>query len=147
AQGRRGFSNENGFLMVTGKIQHRLCLRPTRKVRVATPTLGSPTVKEDGQTIPLDLNDPEQAQQAWDEWFVPFFETIHQNEDVIKAISYINCYWKSHPMWENNPTFQYVDARLQQNEMISEKWKAEMASGRYLHSSAGLFDQLWGDKK
>ena len=111
----------------------------------ASPTIGTETVKTNGQTKSTVLGNPEQAQEAWEEWFLPFFKTIHDNEDVVKAISYINCNWKSHTMWENNPTFQYVDARLHTSPMISEKWKEEINSGRYLLASKDLFSILNGN--
>lgn len=98
----------------------------------ATPTIGTETVKTTGQTKELILSNQTQAEEAWEKWFVPFFNTIHENEDVIKAISYINCNWKSHEMWLKNPTFQYVDARLQTNPWVMEKWNKEINSGRYI---------------
>ena len=110
----------------------------------ATPTLGDVTIKTDGQTIPLDLSNPEHAQKAWDEWFIPFFKMVNENSDVIKAISYINCNWKSHRMWFDNPTFQYVDARLQLSEEISSKWIEETSRAKYLKASPELFSKLQG---
>ena len=61
---------------------------------------------------------------------------------MVKAVSYINCQWKANRMWLDNPTFQNVDARLQTSEMISEKWKAEVSTKRYLHAHPGLFEEL-----
>lgn len=110
----------------------------------ATPTVSTATVKTTGQTKETILSNQEQAEEAWEKWFTPFFKTIHENADVVKAISYINCHWKSHEMWVNNPTFQYVDARLQTNEWIKEKWNAEISSGRYLMASENLFEELTG---
>jgi len=101
----------------------------------ATPTIGSPTVKEDGKTIETILSNPAQAEQAWNEWFEPFFRTIEENEDVVKAVSYINCNWKSHPMWFDNPHFQDVDARLQTNDIISKKWKEKISESRFQTNS------------
>ncbi len=111
----------------------------------ATPTISTPTVKQNGKTKETILSNPEQAQEAWEKWFVPFFKTIHDNPDVVKAVSYINCHWKSHEMWVNNPTFQDVDARLQINEDIAKKWTAETTSTTYLNASDDLFDQLWNE--
>ena len=108
----------------------------------ATPTIGTETVKTNGQTKEIILSNQAQAEEAWEQWFTPFFNTIHENADVVKAISYINCHWKSHKMWVNNPTFQYVDARLQINDWIKERWNKEINSGRYLHASKELFEQL-----
>jgi len=97
----------------------------------ATPTIGSPTVKQDGKTIETILSNPQQAEQAWNEWFVPFFKTIKEDEDVVKAISYINCHWKSHRMWFDNPHFQDVDARLQTSDFVSKKWMEEISLERF----------------
>ena len=111
----------------------------------ATPTIGTETIKTNGKTKETILSNPEQAREAWDQWFVPFFKTIHENPDVVKAISYINCHWKSHPMWFDNPTFQEVDARLQTSPFISDKWKEETSKDTYLKASPELFEQLWGE--
>ncbi|MEM9824349.1 MAG: glycosyl hydrolase [Bacteroidota bacterium] len=97
----------------------------------ATPTIGSPTVRENGKTIETILSNPQQAEQAWKEWFVPFFQTIRENEDVVKAVSYINCNWKSHPMWLDNPHFQEVDARLQTSDIVRQKWLEKIGAERF----------------
>jgi len=101
----------------------------------ASATLPSPTVKTTGLSNETLLTDPDQAQQAWSGWFTPFFKTIEDNEDVVKAISYINCHWKSHRMWYNNPTFKNIDARLQTSDFISKKWKEKMNEPRFIHAS------------
>lgn len=108
----------------------------------ASPTITDTTQNVLGLTKETILSNPEQAQEAWDEWFVPFFQTIEDNPDVVKAISYINCYWKSHPMWKGNPTFKNVDARLQTSELIDKKWREKISNERYVHSSDTLYDEL-----
>ena len=70
----------------------------------------------------MKLSNPNQAQMAWDEWFVPFFKTIDDNSDVVKAVHYINCHWDSHRMWFDNPTFKGIDARLHLSDTISKRW-------------------------
>jgi hypothetical protein len=116
-------------------------------VAEASPTLPTATVKTDGQAKPNDLADPDQAKEAWEKWFVPFFKSIRDNPDIIKAISYINCHWKDNPMWFDNPTFQYVDAALQLSPEISKKWKKEISKEGYLNASPELFDQLWNNAR
>ena len=111
----------------------------------ASPTISTPTVKTNGKTKETILSNSEQAEEAWQKWFVPFFKTIHDHPETIKAISYINCHWKANPMWFDNPTFQDVDARLQTSEMISKRWKEETGKDAYLKASPDLFDYLWGD--
>ena len=108
----------------------------------ATPTITDPKEKGTGKTKETILSNAEQAQEAWDKWFIPFFNTIHENPDIVKAVSYINCHWKSHRMWFNNPTFQNVDARLHINEDIAKKWRVETNKDTYLKASPNLFSIL-----
>lgn len=112
----------------------------------ASPTISTATAKQDGTTKDTDLSNPEQAQEAWEKWFVPFFKTIRANLDIIKAINYINTDWKYYPMWKDNPTFKGIDARLQLSPEISKKWKEEIADPIFLNASPELFDILWQEK-
>ena len=107
----------------------------------ASATISTATSKFDGKTKETILSNPDQAQEAWEKWFVPFFSMIEENPDVIKAVHYINCNWKVRPMWFENPTFQDVDARIQESPMISEKWSSKMAESRYLNAKDGFFNQ------
>lgn len=59
--------------------------------------------------------------------------TIENNPDVIKAISYINCNWKSHVMWDEVHFFNGLDVRMQLDPELSKKWKAKMAETRYVN--------------
>jgi hypothetical protein len=88
------------------------------------------------------LGDAAQAEEAWELWFKPFFKTIHDNPDVVKAISYINADWTSHRMWDDNPTFQEVDARLQINPVIKERWLKEISADRYIGGEEDVFELL-----
>ena len=99
----------------------------------ASATVSDFTAKFDGRTKEIILSNPEQAEEAWRMWFDPFFTTIEENEDVIKAIHYIDCNWKERPMWFENPTFQKVDARIETSPMISERWRSKMDESRYLN--------------
>lgn len=110
----------------------------------ATPTISTETTHKNGKTKETILSNPEQAKEAYEKWFIPFFKTIDDHPDVVKAVSYINCHWKSHPMWVDNPTFQDVDARLQTSEFMAEKWATETGKDKYLKASPQLFDYLWG---
>lgn len=108
----------------------------------ATPTIKHPNGKP-GKTKATILSNPSQADEAWEKWFTPFFNTIYENPDVVKAVSYINCHWKSHRMWLENPTFQEVDARLHINESIANKWKQETDKAHFLKASPSLFSTLY----
>ena len=45
------------------------------------------------------MNNELPSKQIWDEWYEPFFEFIHENKDIIRAVAYINTHWQSQPMW------------------------------------------------
>jgi len=102
----------------------------------------SPVLHDGNQFINTDLSNPDIAKKAWENWFVPFINTINENKGVIKAISYINVDWTSQPMWIDNPVFQQVDSRIQESDFISEKWRAEFSSSRYLKASTELWKSL-----
>ena len=108
----------------------------------ASPTISEHMAKFTGETKETILSNPEQAREAWEKWFIPFFEMIENNKDVVKAISYINCNWRSHRMWYENPTFKKVDARLQTNSEISEFWMDKLSSYDYIQSSDQLYSLL-----
>ena len=102
----------------------------------------TPVLETEGLFFDTDLKKEVIAQRTWQQWFTPFFRTLEDSQDVIKAFSYINANWSLQPMWLNNPTFQKVDSRLQISRLLTEKWKTEMAKPRYLQSSPDLFSIL-----
>lgn len=112
----------------------------------ATPTSSDLIADPEGNqgiTKEIQLSDPEQAEMAWNEWFVPFFKTIDDNPDVVKAVHYINCHWDSHPMWVENPTFRKIDARLNLNDTIAERWREITSQPKYIKSLPNLYDKLY----
>ncbi|MEW7292439.1 glycoside hydrolase family 26 protein [Aquimarina sp. 2304DJ70-9] len=111
----------------------------------ASPTISDVDAKTTGNTIETQLSNPQQAEEAWQKWFIPFFKTIDENPDVVKAVHYINCHWDSHRMWFDNPTFKKIDARLQLSDSISKRWKTITSDPKYIKSSPGLYDKLWND--
>jgi hypothetical protein len=102
----------------------------------------TPVLREGDQFVNTDLSDPAIARRAWAEWFEPFFATLHDNADVIKAFSYINVDWPVQPMWVENLLFRHVDSRIQESAYITERWRAEMAKERYLRPTAELWIRL-----
>lgn len=108
----------------------------------ATPAISDHTAKFNGATKETILSKPEQAKLAWERWFVPLFTTIHENPDVVKAVSYINCHWMTHEMWKENPTFKGLDSRLQKSELIRQNWINEVSKEKYIHSYPELFNDL-----
>jgi len=102
----------------------------------------SPVLQDGSLYFNSDLKDGRLAKNVWKQWFVPFFKTVENYQDVIKAIGYINTNWPSQPMWTNNPTFAKVDSRIQVSPYVSKKWQDQMDKPRYLHASKALWEQL-----
>ncbi len=103
----------------------------------ATPVLQKDTIYFDA-----DLSKQQVAKTVWNKWFMPFFKVINENQDIVKAFSYINVNWSSQPMWVDNLTFQQVGARIQKSAYISKKWTAEINKSKYLKASDSLFIKL-----
>jgi len=99
----------------------------------------TPVRQMDNLYFDTDLGNEALQETIWEGWFVPFFKTIEENSDVVKAFSYINANWRAQPMWITNPVFQQVDARIQINPYISQRWKEKMKEARYLHAA----DKPW----
>lgn len=102
----------------------------------------TPVFQEDTLYFDADLSKEKVAIKAWNKWFTPFFKLINENQDIVKAFSYINVNWPSQPMWIDNLTFQKVDSRIQNSEYLSKKWLAEISQPRYLKATDGLFSKL-----
>jgi hypothetical protein len=100
-----------------------------------------------GVCRPLDLTQQADAEYAWQNWFTPYFRTVKNNPDVIKAIHYINCPWKSRKMWEHNNYFKDIDARITKNDSMKVWWLRETSQEKYLKASDTLFTYLWNNKK
>ncbi|MDR3140775.1 MAG: glycoside hydrolase family 26 protein [Tannerellaceae bacterium] len=92
----------------------------------------TPTLRENGKFIDADLKKDEVARAMWDKWFTPFFNTIENNADVIKAFSYINVDWYTQRMWVNDAIFNQCDSRIQKNGYISKKWADKMKRLQYI---------------
>lgn len=92
-----------------------------------------PVLKDDFGNFHADLK--KNPKLIWKNWFVPFFETIEKNKDVIKAFSYINVEWKSQMMWATNDYFKNVDSRIQKSEYITKKWLTEIAKEMYIKTN------------
>lgn len=86
---------------------------------------------------------PKTAVEIWREWYAPFFQYIHDNSDVIRAVAYINADWDSQPMWAKPYRNGYWgDSRVQANDEIRQRWLAEIESDFWLNASPDLFDIL-----
>ena len=89
---------------------------------------------------------PFAADKIWEAWFVPFFDFIHNNNDVIRAVAYINTHWDSQGMWHCEEGVQagsdgcnngnWGDSRVQANELIKQRWLNEINnSDRWIQRS------------
>jgi len=74
--------------------------------------------------------------EVWDSWFVNFFSVCYEKN--IKAISFINANWTAYSF----PGVDWKDARLTNNELVSEAWFLETSKERYLQQSPTLYDEL-----
>lgn len=81
----------------------------------------------------------ETGETAWDDWFQGFFDFIHQNNDVVKAVAYINVNWDVQPMWQGQ---DWGDSRVQANDSILAQWQLEIQADSWLHASPTLFQIL-----
>jgi PKD repeat protein len=117
-----GFSRflGNGGGMISFARNHK---KPCM-IAEATPQ-GHKTASEDGNTL-------------WNNWYSPLFSQIHSNNDVIKALCYINQNWDTQPIWQNT----FGDSRIQANATIKTKWITEVNTSFWLHSSSTLFSTL-----
>ena len=69
--------------------------------------------------------------EIWDHWFAPLFELISDNDDVIRALAYINVHWDSQGMW--GPPYEsgyWGDSRLEVNDEIAARFTAAIDAWR-----------------
>lgn len=75
---------------------------------------------------------PHSAEHIWRDWFVPFFQFIDLNKDVIRAVAYINTHWESQQRWycapnasppdPSCPEGNWGDSRVQAHPFIKQQW-------------------------
>lgn len=80
------------------------------------------------ESLPTEVT----AEHIWQSWFVPFFEFIETNKDVIRAVAYINTNWESQAMWYCQPGIaagqpgcnqgNWGDTRVHANAYIKARW-------------------------
>lgn len=136
------FSAFSRFDEATSMLEFARSKKKPVFIAEATPAISTPTVKKDGKTKETILAKPRQGEEAWEKWFLPVFQLIKENGDLIKALSYINYDWQAFPMWKENPTFKGIDSRLHTNTTIAKRWNKETSDSRYLKASPNLFDKL-----
>ena len=75
---------------------------------------------------------PVTADEIWQAWYQPYFDFIYANNDVIRAVAYINTHWDSQGMWQCTkgiaagspgcPQGNWGDSRIQANSEIKARW-------------------------
>jgi oligosaccharide reducing-end xylanase len=63
---------------------------------------------------------------GWDEWYAPFFKFVHDNNDVVRAVMYVN---------EGN-------SRIELNDGLVQQWKNETKQSFWLRGGPDLFNVL-----
>ena len=78
------------------------------------------------------------AQEIWDEWFETYFRYIEKNQDIIRALTYINAPWEDQPRWCSGSDGYWGRSEVQSQPLILENWLKEIKSERYLHGVSNL---------
>lgn len=83
------------------------------------------------------------AQQVWETWYARFFQFIEDNNDVIRAVAYINADWDSQSMWSPPyPQGYWGDTRIHMQALIKDNWITEISKDDWLNASSDLFEKL-----
>ncbi|MCX6181856.1 MAG: PKD domain-containing protein [Bacteroidetes bacterium] len=113
------FLGNGGGMISFARTHKKPCM-----IAEATPQ-GHKTASEDGNSL-------------WNNWYSPLFSQIHSNNDVIKALCYINQNWDAQQIWQGT----FGDSRIQANATLKTKWIAEVNTSFWLHASSTLFSTL-----
>ena len=97
---------------------------------------------------PISRHQPQKvsAEGIWQQWYQPYFEFIYNNQDVVRAVAYINTHWDDQPMWQCAYEAQagqegcvqgvWGDSRVQANGIIQQRWLKEVLNKkRWLQSN------------
>ena len=79
------------------------------------------------------------GEKTWEQWFIPFFQHVLENQDVIKAISYINADWHSQAMWKRGV---WKDTRIQTNDVIRENWLSVIENPIFINGKDDVFGMI-----
>lgn len=85
------------------------------------------------------------AEQIWEGWFIPYFDFIYSNSDVIRSVAYINTHWEEQGMWKCAPGISagqpgcnggnWGDTRIQANPLIKQRWLEQVTSDQWVQSA------------
>ena len=79
------------------------------------------------------------GEKTWEHWFIPFFQHILENQDVIKAFSYIDADWPSQTMWKRGV---WRDTRIQANDVIRDKWVSVIENPFFINGDDDVFGMI-----
>ncbi len=71
------------------------------------------------------------ADEIWATWYVPYFDYIDANADVIRAVAYINVNWDRQVLW--GPPYDqgfWGDSRLEVNKTVADRFNQRMDAWR-----------------
>ena len=69
--------------------------------------------------------------EIWNHWFAPTFQLMDDNDDIIRALAYINVNWDSQAMW--GPPYEsgyWGDTRLEADANIAARFSAAIDAWR-----------------
>ena len=69
--------------------------------------------------------------QLWEAWFQPMFDYMNENDDIIRALAYINVRWDDQDLWDAPYESGYWgDTRVEVNEYITRRFNAAITDWR-----------------
>ncbi|MBN0048051.1 hypothetical protein JS756_28855 [Streptomyces actuosus] len=79
-------------------------------------------------------------EEIWYGWYAGFFDWVHENRDVVRAVAYINTEWNAQAMWGG----LWGDSRVETNPYIKGKWLDELNNPvmGWMNASPDLFATL-----
>lgn len=83
------------------------------------------------------------AEEIWSAWYVPFFDYLDRNQDVIRMLAYINVNWDAQWMW--GPPYRqgyWGDSRIETNAELTARWLERFRQPVWLSASPTLFAEL-----
>jgi len=79
--------------------------------------------------------DKEDHREIWNSWFESFFKHIEANQDVVRAVSYINCDWDAQDMWTD-----WGQTRIETAPLIKQRWQEKMADPAFINADDKPFE-------
>jgi beta-mannanase len=81
--------------------------------------------REHYKPVMVAANPQKLGDDAWDAWYAPLFKFVHDNSDLIRAVTYLNS-----------------DSRLLSDPEVLKLWKAETGQSFWLRGGPKLFSTL-----